>query len=192
MSKRILAAVLLLVLCFSAACTAEKADETAPVNSYEIVITQQDIDMLRLKKELLGLPDDEQKMIDELVRRRVIFCEAESLDLVMSHEVSKQVNLDVMAHAEQVLQDGDEAEREAAQQMVDHINTYIEKLGVTEAEYWDLAAEDYRRTAAEAALQEHFNAAQSEKVAADPELLAAAWEEYVDALVAAAKVAMPE
>lgn len=191
MSQKILAAVLLLAVCFSAACTAEKAAETAPVNSYEIVITQQDIDMLRLKNELLGLADDEQQMLDELVRRRVIFCEAASLDLVMSHADAKQINLDVMAHAEQVLQDGDETERVAAQQMVDYINTYIEQLGVTEAEYWDLAAEDYRRTAAEAALQEHFNAAQSEKVAADPELLAAAWEEYVDALVAAAKVEMP-
>lgn len=192
MSKRILAAVLLLALCLGAACTAEPADEPAPANAYEIVITQQDIDVLRLKKDLLGLPDDEQQMIDELVRQRVIFCEAASLDLVMSHDEAKQINLDVMAQAEQALQSDDEAARASARQMVDYINSYIEALGVTEAEYWDLAADDYREAAAAAALQEHFKAVQSGEIAADPELLAAAWEEYVDALVAAAKVEMAE
>ncbi len=192
MGKRILTAVLVLVMCLGAACAAEQPGEPAPAHSYEIVITQQDIDMLRLKKDWLNLPDDEQQMIDDLVRQRVIFCEAESLDLVMSYEDAKQINLDTMAQAEQALQSDDEAERKSARQMIDYVNAYIEALGVTEAEYWDMAAEEYRRNAAAAALQEHFNAAQSEETAADPALLASAWEEYVDAVVTAANVEVTE
>ena len=160
----------------------------AQTDEGEIVITQKDIDLLKLKKDFLGLPDDEQQMIDELVRQRVIFCEAEKLDLVMSREEAKQINLDIMAQAEQMLQSDNEAERASAQQMMDYINAYIEGLGVTEEEYWDMAAEEYRQISASTALQEYFKTMQSDKTADNKELFDAAWEEYVDWLVAAAKV----
>ncbi|HIU09674.1 MAG TPA: hypothetical protein IAB00_00240 [Candidatus Avidehalobacter gallistercoris] len=149
------------------------------------IITQRDIDLLRLKKDFLQLDDSEDEMVNKLLRQRIIFQEAERLNLTISHAEAKERVIDIMNQAEKLTQSANEAERTSAEQTLSFINSYIDGLGITQDEYFDLAAEEQREIEAAAALQSYFKDTLATETANDPVLFEEAWNKYVDELVEA-------
>lgn len=147
------------------------------------IITQKDIELLRLKKDFLGLTDTEDEMVNQLIRQRVIFKEADRLNLTINHDEAKQQIIDIMNQAEKSTQSANEAERTSAEQTLSFINSYIDGLGITRDEYFDLAANEQHEIAAAAALQAYFKDTLTTEIANDPVLFAEAWNNYVDELV---------
>ena len=159
------------------------SSNTSNILSNSDIITQKDIDLLRLKKEFLGLDDTENEMINNLIRQRVIFKEADRLNLTINHDEAKKQIIDIMNQAEQLTQSENEAERTAAEQTLSFINSYIDGLGITQDEYFDLAAEEQREIDASTALQAYFKDTLATETAEDPVLFEKAWNNYVDELV---------
>ncbi|MBQ2887611.1 MAG: hypothetical protein IJE29_01655 [Firmicutes bacterium] len=159
------------------------SSNTSDILSDSNIITQKDIDLLRLKKDFLGLDDTENEMINNLIRQRVIFKEADRLNLTINHDEAKKHIIDIMNQAEKLTQSENEAERTSAEQTLSFINSYIDGLGITQDEYFDLAAEEQRRIDASIALQAYFKDTLAPKTAEDPVLFEEAWNNYVDELV---------
>ena len=122
-------------------------------------------------------------MINNLIRQRVIFKEADRLNLTINHDEAKKQIIDIMNQAEQLTQSENEAERTSAEQTLSLINSYIDGLDITQDEYFDLAAEEQRRIDASIALQAYFKDTLAPETADDPVLFEEAWNNYVDELV---------
>lgn len=79
-----------------------------------VVITQQDIKLARLKKEFLGLDVDEQDIIDQYIRQRVVLLEAMRLGLDISWEQARKNQANIIAQIKESTKSDDKYERENA------------------------------------------------------------------------------
>ncbi len=156
-----------------------------------VVITQQDIKLARLKKEFLGLDVDEQDIIDQYIRQRVVLLEAVRLGLDISWEQARENQANIIAQIKESTKSDDKYERENAQQVLSYMEDYIDGLGLTEEEYLDFTAGEQLLLDAAQALQDYFKA-EHYPGGAVPATFEADWNAYVDELVAAATVEIEE
>ena len=131
---------------------------------------------------------DDKQIFNELIRKQVIYNQAEKLGLVVPYEQAKKAIVANYELIKAATESQDERERADAQTAFGLIEEYMRGFGLTEEQYIKMASKQMQKVMTYGAVYTNFKEGLAKDIQADDFAVNEQYEKYIDDLLSKADI----
>ncbi|MDD2221486.1 MAG: SurA N-terminal domain-containing protein [Clostridia bacterium] len=167
-----------------------EADGTVIATVDGAAIYESDLQLVALTAKSLSPQNaiDDQQILNDLIRKQVVYNQAEKLGLVVPYEQAKKSIITNYNLIKSLAESQDGGERADAQTALGVIEEYMRGFGLTEEQYIEMASKQMQKIMTYGACYNHFKEGLAKDIQADAFAVNEQYEKYIDDLLAKADI----